>query len=323
MPQALKFDGIPDAQKTGGAAFGTRSDGTPKGDGFLGALPRPDGSVSSEISIGVNIDGKEVDIPTLVPTLSQSERQWLLTNDLSDPKKIPGSIIDKAIAFARPRLAAGKSPFAGAGESPASGLNFEGIDAAPIQTQAPTPKWHEPGGDVMLDLARGAFKQTGRFVQGLSKITAMIPGMPGVDLATDTDRVYGLPPGASAAALEPANPTERVGGYVAEGLETLASLGATTGLSYARNARGQFIRAPHASTVGGRIVDAGKTASTAISDTTLAAMNAARADIVKGGPLTASRVGELAYKYGKTATKYTLIGMGAGGALRFLEKLTK
>lgn len=89
-----------------------RADGSRKGPGFLGALKRPDGKVSSELSIGVNIDGKEVEIPTLVPTLSKDEVNWLITQDISDPKKIPISIQQKAVDFARQRMAAGKSPFA-------------------------------------------------------------------------------------------------------------------------------------------------------------------------------------------------------------------
>ncbi len=93
-----------------------RADGTRKGNGFLGVLQRPDGKVSSEISIGVNIGGKEVEVPTLVPTLSKDEVNWLITNDISDPKKIPMSIQQKAVDFAKQRLAAGKSPFAQAGE---------------------------------------------------------------------------------------------------------------------------------------------------------------------------------------------------------------
>lgn len=109
------FDEVP-----GQTTTNLRADGTPKGDGFFGPLSRPDGTVSSEISIGVNIDGKNVEIPTLVPTLTPQEKQWLLTNDISDPKKLPKAIVDKAVAFARQRIAAGQSPFAGANESPAA-----------------------------------------------------------------------------------------------------------------------------------------------------------------------------------------------------------
>lgn len=89
-----------------------RPDGTLKGVGFLGPRKRTDGRTSSEISIGVNIDGKEMDIPTMVPTLDDNEVNWLLSNDISDPKKIPQSIVDKATDFARMRLATGKPVFA-------------------------------------------------------------------------------------------------------------------------------------------------------------------------------------------------------------------
>ncbi|MBI2798973.1 MAG: hypothetical protein HYX63_01600 [Gammaproteobacteria bacterium] len=88
-----------------------RSDGSQKGTGWLGVLKRPDGKVSSEISVGVKIDGKEVDIPTLVPTLTQDEIHTLLTMDLKDPNAIPQPIIDKAIAHARPLISKGLSPF--------------------------------------------------------------------------------------------------------------------------------------------------------------------------------------------------------------------
>lgn len=95
-----------------------RADGSSKGNGFLGLLKRPDGKVSSEISVGVNIGGKEVEIPTIVPTLTQQELDYLLTNPVGDGHPIPPSIIQKAVAHAKERIAAGKSPFAEPGESP-------------------------------------------------------------------------------------------------------------------------------------------------------------------------------------------------------------
>src|SRR5262245_38991590 len=96
--------------------FGLRPDGTPKGDGFLGILKRPDGDVSTEISIGVEFDGKQHEIPTIVPTLSASELRTLLT--LGKDQPIPKPIVDKAVAHARQRLDNGLSPFAGPGERP-------------------------------------------------------------------------------------------------------------------------------------------------------------------------------------------------------------
>lgn len=86
--------------------FGRRADGTEKGEGWLGVLKRPDGDISTEISIGVNLDGKEVEIPTLVPGLSQSEIDHLLSG--KEPTK---TIVDKAVDHARKRMSIGKSPF--------------------------------------------------------------------------------------------------------------------------------------------------------------------------------------------------------------------
>jgi hypothetical protein len=118
------------------APYGLREDGTPKGDGFLGLLKRKDGGVSSEISISVGIDGKEVEIPTMVPTLSKSEVDWLLSNDIKNPQNIPAPIKDKAIAFARQRIKDGLSPFAGPDESP---------QAAPA-----APAAREPGSQYVI-----------------------------------------------------------------------------------------------------------------------------------------------------------------------------
>jgi len=95
--------------------YGTRHGSTaPKGQGFLGPLKRPDGGVMSEFSIDVTFDGKPVQIPTLVPTLTRSEVQQLLTMRENDP--LPPAIEAKAVAFAKQRMAAGKDPFAGPGE---------------------------------------------------------------------------------------------------------------------------------------------------------------------------------------------------------------
>ena len=83
-----------------------------KGPGFLGTLERPDEYTSTELSIGVNIDGKEVEIPSLVPGLTQAEKDYLLQGN-----KPSREIVDKAVQHARTRITAGQSPFAGPGES--------------------------------------------------------------------------------------------------------------------------------------------------------------------------------------------------------------
>jgi len=95
--------------------YGDRPDGTAKGKGFFGELKRPGGGVSTEISIGVGIKGKETTIPLIVPTLTKDELGYLLK---ADPKsktffdKMPKTIIEKAVDHANTRIEAGKSPFA-------------------------------------------------------------------------------------------------------------------------------------------------------------------------------------------------------------------
>jgi hypothetical protein len=95
--------------------YGDRADGTKKGQGYLGEIKRPDGNVMTEISIGVGINGKEHEIPLIVPTLTKRELNWLKNNDPEQQDfmdKMPKSIMNKAIEHATQRLNEGKSPFA-------------------------------------------------------------------------------------------------------------------------------------------------------------------------------------------------------------------
>jgi len=86
--------------------LGRRIDGSLKGPGFLGVLTRPDGGISTELSIGVGIGGKETLIPSLVPTLTQSEINLLLKGN--KPTK---QIINKATEHAMTRIKQGLNPF--------------------------------------------------------------------------------------------------------------------------------------------------------------------------------------------------------------------
>lgn len=95
----------------GGAVYGLREDGTPKGKGYFGELRRPDGDFSTELSLGVNMGGKEALIPSLVPGLTQSEIDHLLKDG-----QMTNAIADKAVAHARQRQAAGLSVWAQPGE---------------------------------------------------------------------------------------------------------------------------------------------------------------------------------------------------------------
>lgn len=91
-----------------------REDGSQKGKGFLGLLSRPDGSVSSEISMSTDdFGGKE--FPTIVPTLSQPELDFLLNMNVGRDA-VPLSIRRKAVDFAKQRESQGKPLFAQPGE---------------------------------------------------------------------------------------------------------------------------------------------------------------------------------------------------------------
>ena len=91
-----------------------RPDGAKKGKGFFGEIKRPDGKVSTELSIGVNLGGKEVIIPTMVPSLTQAEVSHLLSGKYNPSawQGVDDVISRKAIDFARQRQAQKKPYFA-------------------------------------------------------------------------------------------------------------------------------------------------------------------------------------------------------------------
>lgn len=94
--------------------FHLRQDGTPKGEGFFGRLPRTGssgGDYSTELSASVTIGGKNLFFPTLVPGLTREEIDHLLAG-----KQPTDAIYDKAIRHAQTRIAQGLSPFASPGE---------------------------------------------------------------------------------------------------------------------------------------------------------------------------------------------------------------
>lgn len=86
-----------------------RVDGTMKGKGWLGSIPLSNG-YATEYSIGVNINGKEMEIPTLVPTLTPDEIE-LMKGIIEKGGEIPDNIYKKAIEHAIKRISEGKSPF--------------------------------------------------------------------------------------------------------------------------------------------------------------------------------------------------------------------
>ena len=98
-----------------------RADGTKKGPGYLGTMDLPGGGVATEYSVGVEINGKETQIPTLVPTLTEDERNIMINDIIPNQKQVPDSIIQKAIIHAKDRIQQGRSPFAGDAEKAKKG----------------------------------------------------------------------------------------------------------------------------------------------------------------------------------------------------------
>lgn len=86
-----------------------RQDGSRKGRGYLGPVRNPYGQTMTEYSIGVEMDGREVEIPTFVPTLTPQELNYLTR--MGDGQQIPESIVRKAVDHARMRMQQGLSPW--------------------------------------------------------------------------------------------------------------------------------------------------------------------------------------------------------------------
>lgn len=98
--------------------YGLRNDGkTYKGTGWLGELKLPNGGVATEYSVGVNIGGKEMDIPTLVPTLTKAEQDKMVNDIIPGNKPVPDEILRKAVEHAKKQIAEGKSVFANNGDT--------------------------------------------------------------------------------------------------------------------------------------------------------------------------------------------------------------
>jgi len=95
--------------------YGERADKTQKGRGYFGEIKRPDGTVMTELSIGVGINGKETEIPLIVPTLTKKEIEYLKNADIESKNffdKMPKGLIKKAYDHAVTRIKQGQSPFA-------------------------------------------------------------------------------------------------------------------------------------------------------------------------------------------------------------------
>lgn len=104
--------------------YGLRNDGkTYKGTGWLGELKLPNGGVATEYTMQSDAvrgpDGNRIDFPTLVPTLTKAEQDLMVNDIIPNQKPVPDEIAQKAVDFAKMRLANGQSVFANDGQPPA------------------------------------------------------------------------------------------------------------------------------------------------------------------------------------------------------------
>jgi len=88
-----------------------------KGPGFLGTLQRPDGRHSTELSFITDWGEGDTEIPLLTPNQSQEQVDYLLSFE-GAPQDVDPAVVDNAVAHARTRMSAGKSPFAGPEDQP-------------------------------------------------------------------------------------------------------------------------------------------------------------------------------------------------------------
>ena len=108
----------------GVAPYGMRH-GTiaPKGKGYFGELKRPDSDSSTELSSEFEYKGGKVEYPLIVPTLSESEINHLLSG-----KEPTDDIYNKAESWAKFRIDNGMSPFASSsGDEKFPKPNTEGL----------------------------------------------------------------------------------------------------------------------------------------------------------------------------------------------------
>ena len=88
-----------------------KMDGDQKQAGWRGVLPDGKGGVMTEVSVGAKINGKEVQIPLIVPDSTEEDLKRIAQIANGELTEIPDDLMEKAVAFAQKRIAEGKSTF--------------------------------------------------------------------------------------------------------------------------------------------------------------------------------------------------------------------
>ena len=97
----------------GGPSYGKRLDKTEKGRGWLGEHLSPKGKIVTEMSVGVNLGGKERLLPAMVPGLTRGQVERLVSGKFNPKSRNPEdtAIMRRAVAHAKRQLTQGRSPF--------------------------------------------------------------------------------------------------------------------------------------------------------------------------------------------------------------------
>jgi hypothetical protein len=172
-----------------GKNYGLRPDGTKKDVGYFGELKTKSGNSVTEYSFGTSdVNGKEMDIPSLVPTLTPQEKQYVLDKAEKDEPigrdAIGNSIYQKAVDHAKKRLKEGKSPFYSSEEAKKVSTgdevaNLLGVRTAPKtlgelgQTTLPLAKDQKGSAQRVTALYEQKAKKTDDFIQEKKKLNEL------------------------------------------------------------------------------------------------------------------------------------------------------
>lgn len=162
--------------------YGLRNDGkTYKGTGWLGELKLPNGGVATEYTMQSDAvkdaDGKRIDFPTLVPTLAKDEVDTMVNDIIPNNKPVPDEIAQKAVDFARMRLANGMSVFANDGKAPAN-ENQPDVNANPPNGNEPPPA---PGAPEQPEQTEQPAQPGGENQPPIQDGTVAPPPAPGIE----------------------------------------------------------------------------------------------------------------------------------------------
>lgn len=188
------------------------------------------------------------------------------------------------------------------GEQPPSESELDAIFKAAGVSEAPkdSRSFGKRLMDAAVDVPIGAVKNLGSAVQ-------TIPGV-----ATATDKLYGLPAGASKRAMEPTNATQTAGGYVGDLALMAATAGAEAGPAIMTRGMG-YISNP-------TVLERAKSVAAPAAEVSADLVKAIGKRLVRG-PLTTEKVADLIVTYGKDAVRLGLTGTLGYGAYRAFSHL--